>query len=409
MTSTAPSEWREASRSREGEQSGVRARLGALGTDARGAMTWWQKVNNDWVFNLSAMLAYNFLMSVFPILLVLLAVAGFIIGNLAPAQQASFQASLNNAMPGGKTIVTAVTGQLHRSAGLLLVIGIVVAAFTGSRLFIVLENCFGIIFRLRSRDVIHQNIMALGMFVLYLVLVPLVVLGSVVPSAILNLIGPAAQTPVGDFFTQLIGILTSVVFACILVGAIYVVVPNRPVQLREVWKGTLVAAALLVLYNLLFPFYESYFLHPNNYGSLAGFAVVILVFMYYLGFIILIGAEVNSWASGQRQTAADVPSMMHEVQAHDTTRGAAGPTAGERREDLQHGAGAAAMQDTDHVLQHEREQHHTDLRPPKPAEAHLPGPPERTQQRREQRWDEAAHETGVEGDARDPQQPTSVV
>jgi membrane protein len=364
-------------------------------------MTWWQKVNNDWVFNLSAMLAYNFLMSVFPILLVLLAVAGFIVGNLAPTQQASFQASLTNAMPGGKTIVTAVTGQLHRSAGLLLVIGIVVAAFTGSRLFIVLENCFGIIFRLRSRDVIQQNSMALGMFLLYLVLVPLVVLGSVVPSAILNLIGPAARTPVGDFFTQLIGILTSVVFACILVGAIYVVVPNRPVQLREVWKGTLVAAALLVLYNLLFPFYESYFLHPNNYGSLAGFAVVILVFMYYLGFIILIGAEVNSWASGQRQTA-DVPSMMHEVQAHDTTRGAAGPTAGERQEDLQHGAGTAAMQDTDHAVQHECEQHHTDLRPPRPAEAHLPGPPERTQQQCEQRWDKAARETGMESDRRDP-------
>ena len=324
MSSAAPNEWRTAPRSRDGDEASLQARFGA---EAKGFMAWWTKVNNDWVFNLSGMLAYNFLMSVFPILLVLLAVAGFVIGFLAPEQQAHFLKALDNALPGGKTIVMVVTGQLHRSAGLLFVIGIVVAAFTGSRLFIVLEKCFGIIFRLHGRDVIRQNVMALGMFVLYLVLIPLVVLGSVIPSAVLSALGPAARTPVVDFFTQFIGLVVSVAFACILLGAIYIVVPNRPVHLREVWKGTLAAAALLVIYNLLFPLYESYFLHPNNYGSIAGFAVVILVFMYYLGFIILIGAEVNSWAAGQRQTAADLPSVLHEGQA--------------RHEDREHYEGAA--------------------------------------------------------------------
>jgi YihY family inner membrane protein len=351
MATSAPGEWRDASRAREGNQSGVQARLGALATDAKGAMTFWQKVNNDWVFNLSAMLAYNFLMSVFPILLVLLAVAGFVIGNLAPTQQASFENALNNALPGGETIVTAVTHQLQRSAGILFVVGLVTAGFAGSRLFVALENCFGVIFRLRSRDFIRQNLMALGMFLLYLVLIPLVVLGSIIPSAILSTIKQAALNPLVDFLTQLVGILVSVVIACILLCAIYVVVPNRPVHLREVWKGTLVAAALLVIYNLVFPFYESYFLHPNNYGSLAGFAIVILVFLYYLGFLILIGAEVNSWASGQRQTAADLPSMLHEVQSHDTTQNATT------------------------VVEHTRQDHDRDTEPPKPAEAQMPSQP----------------------------------
>src|SRR5689334_2681838 len=49
-------------------------------TGAKPALNFWSKVSNDWVFNLSGMLAYNILMSLFPILLVLLAVAGFILG-----------------------------------------------------------------------------------------------------------------------------------------------------------------------------------------------------------------------------------------------------------------------------------------------------------------------------------------
>lgn len=406
MDATAPSGPRERERTtaREAKRSVAQrsekgtkpSLLSRIGVDARGVMAWWTKVNNDWVFNLAGMLAYNFLMSVFPILLVILAVVGFIIGNLAPSQQASFEASLNSALPGGHTIVAAVTKQLSRSAGILLIVGIVTAAYAGSRLFIVLENCFGIIFRLRSRNFIRQNIMALGMLCLYMVLIPLIVLGSIIPSTINHALGAAARNPAGAFFIQLIGILISVLFAFILLGAIYVVVPNRPVRVREVWKGTLVGAALLVIYNLVFPFYESKFLHPDNYGSVAGFAVVILVFFYYLGFLILIGAEVNSWATGQRETSGDITAILHEVQAHDTTRGAAGPTAGLPQEDLQHHEGAAAMRDDEHAVKHEREGHHVDVQPPKPAEAHLPGPPHRTKEEREQKWNEAARATGVE-------------
>ena len=69
------------------------------------------------------------------------------------------------------------------------------------------------------------------------------------------------------------------------------------------WKGTVVAAALLVLYEGLFPCTPTS-AHADNYGTIAAFAVVILVFFYYLAFILLLGAEVNSWVAGQRATAS---------------------------------------------------------------------------------------------------------
>ena len=158
----------------------------------------------------------------------------------------------------------------------------------------------------------------------------------------------------------MLGIISAFIVAVVLFGAIYIVVPNRPVQWKEVWKGTLSGTALLVLYELLFPLYQNVFLKPGNYGSVAGFAIVILVFFYYFAFILLLGAEVNSWASGQRQTASDLASIIHEVQAHNTTRGAAGPTAGSPTEDMQHHEGAEAMETDKAAVEHERTDHHDD-------------------------------------------------
>src|SRR4030095_5248263 len=40
----------------------------------------WVKINNDWIFNLSGLLAYNFLFALFPILILVLAITGLALG-----------------------------------------------------------------------------------------------------------------------------------------------------------------------------------------------------------------------------------------------------------------------------------------------------------------------------------------
>src|SRR5262249_38285720 len=146
--------------------------LRRLGSAMRPLIDFWTKINDDWVFNLSGLLAYNFLMSLFPILLILLSVVGFALGEQAPEVMARIEYILTRGVPGGAEIFRAVTNQLSANAGLLLLIGVVMSAFAGSHLFIIIENCFGIIFRVRGRDLIRQQLMAFGMLALYLVLVP---------------------------------------------------------------------------------------------------------------------------------------------------------------------------------------------------------------------------------------------
>ncbi len=351
------------------QRAGQQAHGGSLKERVMPLVHFWQKLSNDWIFNLAGLLAYNFLMSIFPILLALLAIAGFILNAISPGSEQQLVNAIAGALPGGASgtggvIVKVALTNLQRQAGVLFVVGLVMAIFTGSRLFVTIENCFGIVFRLRGRNLIRQNIMAIGMLLLYIVLVPIVFLASIVPSAIVGALhANGAATGFVGVLINLGGLVVAFLVALVLFTAIYMVVPNRPVHFSEVWKGTLIAAVLLVLYELVFPIYQSIALKSNSYGSVAGFAIVILVFFYYLAVILLLGAEINSWMSGQRETAGDIAAIVHEVQAHNTTLGAAGPTAGMPQEDKQHHQGARAMATPERAQHHEHDDHHSDVHP----------------------------------------------
>jgi len=79
-------------------------------------------------------------------------------------------------------------------------------------------------------------------------------------------------------------------------------------------------------------------------------ALVILLFLYYLAFILLLGAEVNSWTAGHRAAAADLPEVLHAVQVHRTLRGAAGPTAGMAHEEMQRHTRSRVVRHAEAVL-----------------------------------------------------------
>src|SRR5689334_15819609 len=83
----------------------------------------WMKVNNDWVLQLSSMLAYSFLVSIFPLLLVILAIVGEILGLISPGSLAQFQNSVASALPAdiGSRIVDGVIHNLQRQAGPILI------------------------------------------------------------------------------------------------------------------------------------------------------------------------------------------------------------------------------------------------------------------------------------------------
>ncbi|HYX50963.1 MAG TPA: YihY/virulence factor BrkB family protein [Ktedonobacteraceae bacterium] len=288
--------------------------------DVKSLQTFFTKFNNDWVMTFAAGLAFNLITAIFPILIALIAIAGFIFGSFDPAFKQDLITKIQSVFPPpinqGNVLGPALT-TLSKSAGFFLFVAILVAIFGGSRLFVSLEGYFSIIYHTRQRTIIAQNIMALVMLLLFIILIPLLVVASSIPAIVQSILQatPLHQIPGYGFVFTAIGIVTGLIIAWILFLAMYIVVPNQHISFRDSWRGSVLAAVALSIYLYLFPFYVTHFLR-NDTGQV-GFVVILLFFFYYFAVILLVGAEINAFfAEGIRATPEPLTTMVHRYTSH---------------------------------------------------------------------------------------------
>ena len=303
-----------------------------VGHGVKKATSFWTKISEDWVMNFSGMLAYNYLTAIAPILLALLAIAGMVLGTLSPATYNSFVQGLASHFPAGQgsSLVNATLSALRKEAGILLVIAIVAAIYSGSRLFVALENVFSVIFRVDVRPFLKQNLVAILMMLLFVILAPLSFFAASLPGIVLSAVLPSGIQSNAVVLT-VEGFVGGMVIAFIMFAAMYFVVPNRKLTWGMTWPGALAAAVLLNLYEVLFPIYRGLFLKNAGYGSVAGLAVVILIFLYYVGFITLLGAEINAWVSGLRPLGATLPELFRQERREGAGNAPGAPRTGVSR------------------------------------------------------------------------------
>src|SRR5579859_7413125 len=295
-----------------------------VGQGAKSLMGFFNKFNNDWVMNFASALAFNLITAILPILIAILGVAGLIVGLLDPTAQSQLIKNIEKIFPStgssngsGDAFIHLALTQLNHYAGFLVIVAVLLAIFGGSRLFISMEGYFDIIYHVRPRGVIKQNIMAIIMMLVFIVLTFLMVLAASIPATIQsigNTIGLGGLVNIG-FVNWLVSIAVSLLIAWILFEAILVVVPNQHISFRNSWLGALVAAVLLQIYLSLFPLYVTHFL--GNYTGNVGLAIVLLFFLYYFAVILLIGAEINAYyAEGIQSTPNNLAVMVHQLTSH---------------------------------------------------------------------------------------------
>lgn len=253
-----------------------------------------KEFSNDDMSTYASALAYRALFSLFPFLLFLMALLGFL--NLSEFfAWLREQAAL--ALPAvAMEQVNPVIDQLQEQKSGLLSVGILVALWTASAGFRSLMNAMN-----RAYDVDEGRpswkLMLLSL--LYTIGTAVILLAS----AGLMIVGPQVM----EWLADLVGLKETIVLLwawlrwpvvvflmMLLVAVLYYVTPDVEQEFRFITPGSVLAVIVWIAASLGFGIYVQNFADYNaTYGSI-GAIIVLLLYFYISAAVLLLGAELNA-------------------------------------------------------------------------------------------------------------------
>jgi membrane protein len=254
----------------------------------------WVKMNEDNAFNWAVILAWNFLQSLFPIVLVVAAVLAVALGSVGVGSGQIYR-TVASMLPDPKaqTDTFNALNSFHQKSGIFFLIGFVGLVWSGTGLFRAMEQGFAVIYHTRQRPLLKGILMSVGMVFLLAVFGGLML----ITTTLLGLLNQLPYLPAilangsVDFAVQVaIGVLGGFV----LYLAIYYVVPNRKMDWGSVWIGAAIAGVLFELLSLVFPLYLRLTGAGSGYGRTFGLLFLLMLYFYYIGIVTMVGVEVNS-------------------------------------------------------------------------------------------------------------------
>jgi membrane protein len=276
---------------------------------------------DDEMSTYASALAYQMLFSLFPFILFLIALIGFLhLPDFFSWLRLQSELVLP---PQALEQVNPVIDQLQQSKGGLLSIGIVIALWTASagvRLMMSAMNA--------AYDVVEGRpawkrfplsiIYTVGIAGMLLIAAALMVLGPQVMGWI------ASQVGLEDFIVTLWTIVrwpVVVVLLMVAVALIYYVMPDVKQEFRFITPGSVLAVVVWICASVGFGLYVKEFANYNAmYGSI-GAIIVLLLYFYISAAVLLLGAEMNAviehMSTEGKNDGEKVPGELdHEPKQH---------------------------------------------------------------------------------------------
>ena len=200
-----------------------------------------RKFLEDQAPNWAALIAWNALFAMFPIVLFAASLLGFALSLFGEANAAVYR-TIFSAIPGDPQqqaqLIKAVSG-VKSNSGILFVVGVIGLLWSGSALFGLMEQAFAVIYHTKPRDFVRQKLISVGMVFLFTVLVGVAVGTSALLPALKHIpnIPTFLYSGVAAFMLQ---VIIGVAAGFLLFLSIYYVIPNRRQRLRQVIPGALV-------------------------------------------------------------------------------------------------------------------------------------------------------------------------
>jgi YihY family inner membrane protein len=260
----------------------------------RGLKAFYKKAYTENITGLSGMVAYNMLLSLFPLALLALFIASRVLQS-HDLQDSVFR-DLTRLFP--STTEGTITDALHRverSSTSLGVFALITSIWFGSSFWGALDTAFCQIYHVKCRSWVEQKRFALGMLVVVLGFMAATVL---VPAAQSVLAKGTQELPFGlDNVRVLVFAITLAASLLLLFGILCVIywrVPNRAVPWRAIWPGAALGTIAVGIVDYAFPLYLNSASTFAKLGTVLVFVVIVLLWFYTLAIIVLGGAVVNA-------------------------------------------------------------------------------------------------------------------
>ncbi len=239
---------------------------------------------------IAAAISFYGILSVFPLLLLGVAVLAFVIG----ASDRAFDAVIrffNSFMPTSTFVIDTLRG-LVNSRGAIGIMGIVGLLWTGSQLFVTMQNALNNVWEVVSESgYIKTRIKAILMVIVFGLFLLLSMGSSAAVSWLQSGLSDGALSGVTSVLLSILAIVLGLVFAVAMFVVLYEYLPDSDVHWRSAVIGALFAGIAWTIAKELYRIYVTYYADFNKlYGSLGG-VVLLILWIYYSSVILILGAE----------------------------------------------------------------------------------------------------------------------
>jgi membrane protein len=259
-------------------------------------------------FQHAGALAYCTLFSLAPLIILLVAIVGFVYGEEAASGEIS--AGITELV--GPQAAAAVEEAVRRSrveeAGLLpTVLGFGALLFGATTVFAQMQSSLNTFWGVRVKPARSGVLTFLTVRLLSLSMVLIIgfllLMSFAVSVAVTGILAYAQHwIPVPPVFIGALDVAVTLLITTVLFGMIFKVLPDVRLRWADVWRGAVTTAALFVLGQYLIAFYLTHVAPTSTYGA-AGSLVVVLLWVYYSSLILFFGTALTKVAILHRDGA----------------------------------------------------------------------------------------------------------
>jgi membrane protein len=275
---------------------------------------------NEWsadkVMQVAAAVAYYAIFSLAPLLVIAIAVAGFVFGEQAARGQIVRQIEGAIGAPAAEVVQDVLKGaHVQGNSVVASLVATGVLLFGASGVFLQLQEGLNTIWKVQRKpgmalwDVLRNRFWSFTLVLATGLLLLVLLVANAALAAAGKLLGPD-PLPGGVSAWQLMNSGLSFFFVLLLFALIYRLLPDVLIDWKHIWIGSVITGMLFTVGKFLVGLYLAHTSTTSAFGA-AGSLAAVLLWLYYSSLVFLTGAEITK-AYARRSGARIIPKPNAE-------------------------------------------------------------------------------------------------